>query len=108
MDDVFERGRNLWIQGGNWCWFVLDDCGKRLGSGFAVKCTLPANHFIQERAERKLIGAKICRQAARLLGRHIVYRPEQDSLLSGRRRPIQRRQWKTRREFAQPEVQYLR
>ena len=51
--------------------FVVQDGRQGVGHRVAAERMMPCRHLVKQRAERKLIGAKVAGGAARLLGTHV-------------------------------------
>ncbi|MDO8795479.1 MAG: hypothetical protein Q7J25_12760 [Vicinamibacterales bacterium] len=109
----FERGRRHRRQRGQRRRVGIDDRGDQARLAAALERLSPGDHLVQERAERKDVGARVGVPRLELLGRHVLKRPQDRAV--GRQRLLDRRHHRrarggpTRRaHLRQTEVEQLR
>ncbi len=70
MHDAIERWRNR--AGDERRRVVLENRAHALDRGIAAKGVMPREHFVEDRAKRKDVGAVVGGFATDLLGRHVA------------------------------------
>src|SRR5262249_10308315 len=80
-----QRRRDRGIAGRDRLGLILNDGRQGLRGRGAPEWPASRRHFVEDRAEGKLVGSKVDGRCHGLLGRHVIDRPENGSLL-GRER----------------------
>ena len=74
MDDALQRGRDVAVGLGEFGRILFQDRAHGVGGRVAVEGALAGEHLVEDGAEGKDVGARICRLTAHLLGRHVADR----------------------------------
>jgi hypothetical protein len=61
--------------------FVFEDGDHQVGRGLRLERLHAADHFVENRAERKDVGARVGLFAANLFGRHVLQRANNSAVL---------------------------
>src|SRR5204863_10016606 len=79
IDEPAERRGNARVQAVDRLGRVLDYGGQRLNGRRALEGTLAGRHLVEDETEGELVGAEVERLPARLLGRHVACRAEDEA-----------------------------